>query len=186
MPKPQQDCIDIGRRRLLILAAAACSAAACNGVEPHTLDIQTAAAGTQIEAKQVVALVYAQAPDTEIDKLLYSGGDLTRTIERLRDRYPRLKPWLDEGAIGNTASGFVALREPARQEQLRNLLWDENRDRALLHNRASVAVGHGNDDLNSWLPYASTSFASEWIAQGKAGWWWLDEQGRWQQKQAAQ
>jgi hypothetical protein len=186
MPKPGQDCIDIGRRRTLILTAAACLAAACNGVEPHTLNIQTAAAGTQVEARQVVALVYAQAPDTEMEKLLYSGGDLSRAVKRLRDRYPLLKPWLDEGVIGNTAGGFIALRDASRREQLRELLWDENRDRALLHNRASVAVGHGNDDLNSWLPYASYSFGSEWIAQGNSGWWWLDEQGRWRQGQAAQ
>lgn len=182
MPKPQPDCIDVGRRRALALAAAALALAGCDGVETHTLNIQTAATGTQIEAKQVVALVYAQAPDAEIDKLLYSGGDLTRAVERLRDRYPQLKPWLDEGTIGNTASGFVALRDASKREQLRELLWDENRDRAFLHTRASVAVGHGNDDLNSWLPYASYSFGAEWIAQGQRGWWWLDEQGRWQRQ----
>jgi hypothetical protein len=181
MPKSKPVCIDVGRRAL-ILAAVAFPLAACNGVETHTLNIQVAATGTQVEAKQVVALVYAQAPNAEIDKLLYSGGDLTRAIERLRDHYPQLKPWLDAGAIGNTASGFVALRDASKREQLRELLWDENRDRAFLHNRASVAVGHGNNDLNSWLPYASYSFGSEWIAQGRPGWWWLDEQGQWQQK----
>lgn len=170
------------RRQLLGAWAIALLLAACNSVEPHTLHVQTAAKGTLIEARQVVALVYAQAPDAEIDKLLYSGGDLSRAIKRLRDHYPQLKPWLDQGAIGNTSSGFVALRDPARREQLQDLLWEENRDRAFLHNQAAAVVGHGGDNLNSWLPYASSSFGKEWIKQGPAGWWWLNDQGQWRQK----
>lgn len=170
------------RRRLLGMSAASLLLAACNSIEPHTFNIQIAASGTQIEAKQVVALIYAQAPDSEIDKLLYSGGELTRAIKRLRDRYPQLKPLLDQGVAGNSASGFVALRDPAKGGQSRDLVWDENRDRAFLYNQASVAVGHGEDDLNSWLPYASYSFGKEWIGQGLPGWWQMDEQRRWEQK----
>ena len=172
------------RRRLLGLSASTLLLAACNSVEPHVFHIQTAAAGTQIEARQVVALVYAQAPDAEIDRLLYSGGDLSRAIKRLRDRFPQLKPWVDQGAIGNTASGFIALHDPALRQQLRGLLGDENRDRAFLHNQASAVVGHGGDDLNSWLPYASSSFGAEWIKQGQPGWWCLDEQGQWLKNQS--
>lgn len=170
------------RRRLLGVSAASLLLAACNGVEPHTFNIQIAATGTRTEARQVVGLVYAQAPDSEIDKFLYSGGDLTRAIKRLRDRYPQLKPLLDQGVVGNSASGFVALRDPASGGQWRDLVWDENRDRAFLYNQASVAVGHGGDDLSSWLPYASYSFGKEWIEQGLPGWWQMDEQRRWEQK----
>lgn len=178
MLKP--DIPDIRRRRILGLAAATLGLAACS--ENHEIHIQTAATGTLIEARQVVALVYAQAPDADIDRLLYSGGDLTRAVKRLRDRYPQLKPWLDDGVVGNTASGFVALRDAGKRGQLSDLLWDENRDRAWLHTRASVAVGHGGDDLDSWLPYASYSFGAEWIAQGQPGWWWLDDQRAWHRK----
>ena len=182
MPGPHQTTANATRRRLLGASAAALLLVACNSVETHTVNIQIAATGTKIEAKQVVALVYAQAPDAEIDKLLYSGGDLTRAIKRLRNRYPQLKPWLDQGAIGNTASGFVALRDTARREQLHDLLRDENRDRAFLHNQASAVVGHGGDDLNSWLPYASSSFGKEWTEQGQPGWWWLDEERQWRSR----
>ena len=157
---------------ILGVGAIALLLAACNSV-----GFQTAATGTQIEAKQVVALVYSQAPDSQIDKLPYSGGDLTRAIKRLRDRYPQLKPWLDQGTVGNTASGFVALRDTTRREQLRDLLLSENRDRAFLHDRASAAVGHWEE--SSWLPYESYSFGKEWIAQGQPGWWWRDEKGPW-------
>lgn len=167
------------RRRLLGLCAGFTLLGACSGLENRTLNVQTAAAGTQVEARQVIALIYGQAPDSEIDKLLYSGGDLSRAIKRVRDRYPRLKPWLDAGVVGNTAGGFVALHDAGRRDAVRQLLGDENRDRAFLYNQASAAVGHGGDDLNAWLPYASHTFGQEWIGQGTAGWWVLDERGNW-------
>ena len=148
--------------------------AGCNNLEFHT-----AATGTEIEARQVVSLVYAQAPDSDIDKLLYSGGDLTRAIKRVRDRFPQLKPWLDQGVIGNAVSGFVALRDPSKGEQLHKLLRDENWDRAFLHDRASAAVGHEYD--GGWLAYESTTYGKEWIAQGAPGWWWQDEKRQWKQ-----
>lgn len=156
--------------------------AACQSTDTHTFSIHTAATATTIEAKQVVALVYRQGSDAEIDKLLYSGGDLYRAIQRLRQRHGLLKPWLEQGAIGNTPSGFVVPRTEAPSDELRQLLRAENRDRALLYTQASAAVGHGGDDLNSWLPYASYSFGKEWIDQSPAGWWVLEEQGGWRKK----
>lgn len=168
-----------GRRRLFGLCGGALLLAACGNLETHTLNIQTAAAGTRVEARQVVTLVYAQAADGEIDKLLYAGYDLGRAVKRIRDRHPQIRARLDDGSIGYTAGGFVALRELARCDELRQLLWDENRDRAFLYNQASAAVGHGGDDLNAWLPYASHTFGKEWIGQGKAGWWVLDEERNW-------
>ncbi len=170
------------RRRLLGLSLGVLLLAACNSVEMHTISVQTAAGGTLVEARQVVALIYAQAPDAEIDKVLYSGGDLTRVIKRLRDRYPQLKPLLDEGVVGNTTGGLVALRDTSRRSGLRGLLWDENRDRAFLYNQVSLATGHGLDDLNSWRPYVASSFGKEWIEQGSPGWWWLDDSRQWQRK----
>lgn len=166
-----------------LLALAAClNLAACQSTDTHTFSIHTASTATTIEAKQVVALIYGQGSDTEIDKLLYSGGDLYRAIKRLRLRHVALKPWLEQGAVGNTPSGFVALRTAAPTDELRQILSAENRDRARLYTQASAAVGHGGDDLNSWLPYASYSFGAEWIAQSPAGWWVLEEAGGWRQK----
>ena len=162
----------ISRGSVVTLCALTMLLAACNGV-----GIYTAASGTQVEARQVVALVYAQGSDSEIAKLAYSGGDLSRAIKRIRDRYSELKPLLDGGVIGNTADGFVKLLDPTGSGQLHELLCAENRDRSLLYNQAAAAVGHGNESC--WLPYASDTFGQEWIGQGQPGWWWLDEKGRW-------
>lgn len=166
----------------LLTLVALLGLAACQSTETHTFSIHTAATGTTIEARQVVTLIYGQAPDAEIDKLLYSGGDLYRAIQRLRQRHTALKPWLEQGAIGNTSSGFITLHTDAPSDELRQLLRAENRDRALLYTQASAAVGHGGDDLNSWLPYASYSFGKEWIDQSPAGWWVLEEPGGWRKR----
>ncbi|HEX8987775.1 MAG TPA: DUF1318 domain-containing protein [Rhodocyclaceae bacterium] len=176
MPQLMRD-----RGRAFCLSAALLSAA-CGNLESHAFSVQTAASGTQVEAREIVSFVYAQRSDAALEKILYSYGDIWLAARRMRDRYPRLKPWLDDGAVGNTTSGFVALRDEGRREQLRDLLWEENHDRAVLHAGATVAVGHGNNDLNSWLPYASSSFGAEWIAQSQPGWWWLDDERQWHRK----
>jgi len=77
---------------------------------------------------------------------------------------------------------FVALRDEKRREELRSLLWDENRDRALLYEQVAIAVGYGGLNYVLWRPYTSFSFGKEWIGQGPAGWWSLDEQGQWSRR----
>lgn len=167
-----------GRRRFLALAVVVL--AACKTVD---INVHTAASGTQIEARQVVGLVYGQAPVAEIDKLPYSGGDLSAAVKRIHGRYPTLKPWLDQGVVGNAPSGFIVLRDDSRRDELRELIRQENFDRALLYTQATVAVGHGTDNLNAWLPYASYSFGEQWIGQAPKGWWALDENTGWYRKQ---
>ena len=176
MSNPSAAAVTNVGRYLLGLGAAALVLSACGNTQ-----VQSAATGTKIEAKQVVALVYAQAPDAEINKLPYSGGDLTRAIKRMRDRYPQLKPWLDQGFIGNTASGFIALRDTARRDQVRELMSIENRDRSLLYRETSEAVGY-DDEHPDWLPYVYFSFGTEWIGQGPAGWGWMNERRQWLKK----
>ncbi|MDK9704198.1 MAG: YdbL family protein [Sulfuritalea sp.] len=176
MPDRFKADLKTGRRHVLGLGAVLLLSA-CAGTSLHF-----GAAATKIEAKQVVALIYAQKPDPEIRKLTYSGGDLTRAVKRLRDRYPQLKPWLDEGVIGNTANGYVALRDPSRRAEVRDIVSKENRDRSLLYHETSDAVGQDDEHYPDYLAYVSFTFGSEWIGQGPAGWWWLDERRQWQRK----
>lgn len=177
MPGLPVTAANITRRRLLGVVAGTLLLTACSNTENFSIHI--AATGTKIEARQVVALVYAQSPDTEINRLLYSGGELSRVIKRLRDRHPQLKPWLDQGAIGNTANGYLALRDTTQEKSLHDLLRDENEDRRFLYNLASDAVGHGGDAQTGWLPYASYAFGKEWIVQGQPGWWSMNDQKQW-------
>ena len=147
-----------------------------------SVGLYTGAAGTLEEAREVVRVVYGQEDDAAIDRLPYEGVDLTRAVRRLRGRYSQLKGLYMQGVVGNTMAGFVAIRDLDRKDEVGELVRQENWDRALLYTRSSVEVGHGTDDLQSWLPYARESFGREWIAQSPAGWWYRDGAGEWQQK----
>ncbi|MEY2632707.1 MAG: hypothetical protein RIR00_1361 [Pseudomonadota bacterium] len=169
--------LHIERRRWMALALGLPVLAAC-----ETLNVQTAARGTELEAAQVVALIYDQLDPSGIDEFRYAGGDLSRAVLRMHQRFPQLRPWLDRGGLAISESGFLVRRGTEMQNPaLVELVRSENFDRALLYTQASIAVGHGTDNLNSWLPYASWTFGREWIRQGRPGWWVLDEQGGWRQ-----
>ncbi|MCE1242763.1 DUF1318 domain-containing protein [Oryzomicrobium sp.] len=168
-------------RRRVLAGCAVCTGlamlSACTSV-----GLYTGAAGTQEDAREVVRLVYGQGSPAEIQVLPYEGGDLSKAVQRLRDRYPRLQPWYAQGVIGNTSGGFVAVRDVRRRSEVSELVRAENRDRALLYVRGSVEVGHGTDDLESWLPYERESFGTEWIEQSPAGWWFLGKDRQWHEK----
>ncbi|QEL64999.1 hypothetical protein OTERR_15230 [Oryzomicrobium terrae] len=148
-----------------------------------SVGLYTGAAGTQEEARAVVRVVYGQGGDSEVDRLPYEGGDLSRVVRCLRDRYPRLQAWYVQGVIGNTLGGFVAIRDDDRRQEVRDLVRQENRDRAQLYTHSSGEVGHGTDDLQSWLPYEQESFGAEWVKQSPSGWWYMDRARLWHKKQ---
>ena len=167
------------RRSVLGVSLAALLLTACENVAVHNVGVYTAASGTKLEAKQVVSLIYKQESLDGLAELAYSGGDLSRSIKRSYKRYPELKPYFEQGAIGNTASGFVAVRDNAQKDALKQLLRDENNDRAYIYTQTSVAVGHGSDTLSTWEKYASFAFGKEWIEQAPSGWWSQDAKGNW-------
>ena len=167
------------RRSFIGIGLAALLLTACENVAVHNVGVHTAASGTKLEARQVVSLIYKQESLDGLAELAYSGGDLSRAIKRSYQRFPELKPHFEQGVIGNTVSGFVAARDSAQQDALKQLLRDENTDRAYIYTQTSVAVGHGNDTLSLWEKYASFAFGKEWIAQAPAGWWAQDEKGNW-------
>jgi hypothetical protein len=166
-------------RSLLAAGLAALLLSACENAPVHNVGIYTAASGTKVEAQQVVSLIYKQESLDGISQLAYSGGDLSRAIKRSYNRFPELRPHFEQGTIGNTASGFVALRDSAQKDVLKQLLRAENTDRAYIYTQTSVAVGQGNDMISTWEKYASFAFGQEWIAQAPAGWWAQDQKGNW-------
>ena len=159
----------------LILAAALLTLAGCQSTQ-----VMTAAAGTRLEAREVVALVYEQRPDPAIRNLPFSAGDIALTVGRMKARWTLLRPHFESGSIGVTADGLVAERDGFADQQLAALLRAENRDRQTLYAAAAQEVGHGsNDQFGDWMPYQRASFADEWVAQAGPGWWYRDERYNW-------
>lgn len=174
------------RLRLYAAAGAIFLAAACTD-QPINSNIQTGISGTRLEAEKVVRLVYRQEPDAAIAQLPYSSGNIAPAVRRMRDRWPQLKPYLEDGRVGLGSRGLLSLREPAKggPTELTVLLHNENNDRSALYTASRGEVGHGDDRIDNWSPTTELVFAEAWAAQAPAGWWVQDTYGKWQRKQAA-
>jgi uncharacterized protein YdbL (DUF1318 family) len=54
---------------------------------------------------------------------------------------------------------------------------DDNRDRNALYREIAVANGHAE-----WEAQIRETFAQQWVASARAGWWYQDASGAWKQK----
>lgn len=158
-----------------VLAAALLSLAGCQSTQ-----VMTAAAGTRLEAREVVALVYGQGSDAAIRNLPYAAGDIATAVARMKARWTLLLPHFEAGVAGVTADGLVAARGNTGDPRLLALLGAENMDRQILYAAAAQEVGHGTANLaGDWMPFQRATFAGEWVAQAGPGWWFRDEGYTW-------
>lgn len=156
--------------------------AGCESLPPDRV-LTYGAQGTVIQAERLVAEIYGKPSKP----LPYGGPDIDNPLSDMKTRWPALKPLLDEGAIGLTEFGEIALRDAgdrSREEsrELRRLVKAENRDRELLYRGMTAAIGHGGDTMSLMLPYTEDRFGEEWYKQAPKGWWIRDHQGHWLQK----
>jgi hypothetical protein len=153
----------------LLLALAACEST------PTRL-LTYSAQGVDIQAGRLVAPFF----DRAADPLPYGAPDIDQPLARMHERFAQLKPRLDDGTLGLTDEGEVAIRDgAARTADLELLVCTENNDRAILYRAMSTAAGYSE---GIYVPYVEATFASEWQKQSPAGWWLRDDQGRWRQK----
>ncbi|MFZ4536529.1 DUF1318 domain-containing protein [Propionivibrio sp.] len=164
-------------RLCLLLLALLVPLAACESTPTHLFTY--AAQGTVIQAERLVGQFFGK----DVYPLPYGGPDIDRPLQRMHARFPQLKAQLDNGTLGLTEDGDVAIREAgASTPELKKLVRAENRDRAVLYTAMSMAVGHGTDDLQSWLPYTDATFGAEWQKQAPSGWWLRNENDEWRRK----
>lgn len=169
-----------GGRLLLLLLAACWGLVACETM-PDVL-LTTGTGGIRIQAERLVAQVYAQqdAP------LPYGGADIDNPLASMKARWPALKPLLDDGTVGLTEDGEVAVRsvgarDKAAAKQLRALVRAENRDRQTLYRGMTIAGGY-ETAFPLMIDYTEDSFAEQWAGQAPNGWWIQDHRGEWFQK----
>ena len=138
-----------------------------------------AAQGTAVQADRLVGQFFGRmgAP------LLYGGVDIDQPLQRMHERFPELKTQLDNGVLGLTEDGDVAIRDAdAATLELKKLVRAENRDRGFLYNAMTFAVGHGGHERWDWLNYVDATFGAEWQKQAPSGWWLRNEKDAWRQK----
>ncbi|HEY0975118.1 MAG TPA: YdbL family protein [Solimonas sp.] len=118
-----------------------------------------------------------QAPDIDA-----SSPEISRLKTQMENRFNDLKPHLDSGVVGLTATGYVAVRDPAAvplasRNAVRTLVANENADRAMLYRE--IAVANKQPD---WEGQIRGVFSTRWIAKAASGWWYQDASGDWKQK----
>jgi uncharacterized protein YdbL (DUF1318 family) len=101
-----------------------------------------------------------------------------RMAERFRSQ---LQAGFDAGALGLTRDGMIEVRDPAKlalkdRVAMTQAVADDNRDRKAVYREIAVANGHPE-----WEAQIRQTFAQQWIASARGGWWYQDAAG-WKQK----
>ena len=102
---------------------------------------------------------------------------------QIRDRFPRLIPFFQKGAIGEGVTGFVEIRDTnrlsaAEKNDLKSLVDAENRDRRALYQEVAKSMNIPSDQIGK----IQRIFAEKWQKSSDRGWWIQKEGGQWVQK----
>jgi uncharacterized protein YdbL (DUF1318 family) len=102
---------------------------------------------------------------------------------RMADRFrTQLQAGFDAGALGLTRDGMVEVRDASKlalkdRVATAQAVADDNRDRRAVYKEIAVANGHPE-----WEDQIRSTFAQQWIASARSGWWYQDAGGSWKQK----
>jgi hypothetical protein len=92
-----------------------------------------------------------------------------------------LEAHFDRGALGFGSDGLVAVRDATKvalkdRVAVNQSVAEDNRDRKAVYREIAVANGHPE-----WEGQIRDTFAKQWIASARAGWWYQDG-AAWKQK----
>ena len=118
----------------------------------------------------------AQQPDINI-----STPAISQLRQAMEARHAQLRPYYGSGAIGMQADGLIVLRDPKTvpleaRNLVKKLVADENADRNRLYAEVAQANAHPE-----WQPDIRRIFATAWVQNAPAGWWY-QAGGNWAQK----
>jgi uncharacterized protein YdbL (DUF1318 family) len=93
-----------------------------------------------------------------------------------------LQAHFDSGALGFGRDGRVVLRDATKvalkdRVTVNQLVAEENRDRDAVYREIAVANNHPE-----WEGQIRETFARQWVASARAGWWYQAPDGSWKQK----
>ena len=144
-----------------------------SSLAPQAQRLLFAAVGSVLDF--VIPAAHAQA-DLDI-----ATPEIRAITASMENRHGSLSKYYGSGAVGFTADGMVEVRDQnaiplPERNQARQLVADENKDRAALY--AAIAKANGHPE---WEAEIRETFAKRWIAKAQAGWWYKDA-GGWKQK----
>jgi len=155
-----------------------------SGVEPQLIEPQ-AGLGQPIPAwvgnlKPVVNWLVPSAQAAGANLHIKSAA-IDKLRISMKQRFKKLQPHFNSGALGFSSDGLVALRDVSalplsQRAKLNPLLAAENRDRKALYQ----ALARANDHPE-WENQIRATFAKRWVKNAASGWWYQGANG-WQQK----
>lgn len=111
----------------------------------------------------------------------------TPAIQAIQDRMAArfqasLQPHFDSGALGFGKDGLLVLRDATKvalkdRVAVNQLVAEDNRDRNAVYREIAVANNHPE-----WETQIRETFARQWVASARAGWWYQSADGTWKQK----
>lgn len=125
-----------------------------------------------------MAPAHAQTPNINIDT-----PQIQAIKQRMAERHrEHLAGWLDAGAIGLDAAGLIAIRDRAAvsladRRNLERVVAEENADRRAVYREIAVANGHPE-----WESEIRETFARQWVANARSGWYYQSRDGSWNRK----
>jgi uncharacterized protein YdbL (DUF1318 family) len=129
-------------------------------------------------AFSLIPAVYAQEEET------VSTPKIRALKQSLKDKEPLLKPFFDQGHIGEANNGMIQIRSEEGlslkdKAELRRLTKEVNSERETLY--AEVAKALNIEE--SQVPRIQKIFARRWIENSPPGWWIQNDDGEWIRKQ---
>lgn len=125
-----------------------------------------------------IADARAQTPDITLK---------TPAIQAIQSRMSQrfqssLQPHFDSGALGFGRDGLVVVRDAAKlglkdRVSVNQLVAEDNKDRKAVYREIAVANKHPE-----WEQQIRETFAKQWVASARSGWWYQDAGGAWKQK----
>jgi uncharacterized protein YdbL (DUF1318 family) len=130
---------------------------------------------------RVLELLVPAAAAQERANLDISTPEIRAIIGSMHQRFQQLKPFFASGAVGVTAGGTIAVRDPAsvplaQRATLVRLVAQQNQDLSLLYGEVAKANGHPE-----WADDIRNVFAQRWMAHARQkGWYYRDSAGNWE------
>ena len=149
------------------------------GAEPENPQASLAAPSRGFD---VLSLFISTAHAQEADITIKTPA-IQSIQARMEQRFQSsLQPHFDSGALGFGKDGLIVLRDATKvglkdRVSVNQLVADDNRDRNAVYREIAVANGHPE-----WEAQIRETFAAQWIERAKAGWYYQDASGSWQQK----
>ncbi len=121
----------------------------------------------------------ANAAGSNADLSVNTAG-IRQLRASMRTRFGALKPFYAQGLIGVKADGFIVVRGSVAlkdRNKVNKLIAAENADRNRLYQAIADANGHPE-----WVGQIKSTFATRWVSNAQAGWWYQASNGSWKKK----